>query len=91
MILEQQCQQNIITIVDTTSIKDCLDITKQVCTLALLSGTLPMLLTLLLLLVLPEKFRQSVVVLVWSTTVLPNVRLMPSLRLMLSTEPEYGS
>ena len=33
------------------------------------------------------KFRQSVVVLVWSTTVLPNVRLMPSLRLMLSTEP----
>ena len=33
------------------------------------------------------KFRQSVVVLVWSTTVLPNVRLMPSVRLMLSTEP----
>ena len=32
-------------------------------------------------------FRQSVVVLVWSTTVLPNVRLMPSLRLMHSTEP----
>ena len=32
-------------------------------------------------------FRQSVVVLVWPTTVSPNVRVMPSLRLMHSTEP----
>ena len=33
-----------------------------------------------------EEFRLSVMVLVWSTTVLSNIRLRPSRRLMLSTE-----
>ena len=33
-----------------------------------------------------EEFRLSVMVLVWSTTVLSNIRLRPSLRLMVSPE-----
>ena len=33
-----------------------------------------------------EEFRLSVMVLVWSTTVVSNIRLRPSRRLMLSTE-----